>query len=109
MAKRLKIKDMHPTVLKSYGIPVPEIDTIKFHPKRKWRFDFAWPQQKVALELHGGVWNGGHHVRGQGFIDDREKMRAAQELGWIVLEYATGMVDYEQIKRVLEMRNGDTK
>jgi len=104
----MKLDDMHPSVLKTYGIPIPEVE-LKFHPKRKWKFDFAWSKQKVALEIHGGVWSNGHHVRGQGFIDDREKVGAAQELGWIVLEYATGMVDYEQIKRVLQMRDGDNK
>ena len=23
----------------------------KFHPDRKWRFDFAWPEQKIAIEV----------------------------------------------------------
>ena len=104
----MNLIDMHPAVLRTYGISIPDAE-LKFHPKRKWKFDFSWSKQKVAVEIHGGVWSNGHHVRGQGFIDDREKVRAAQELGWIVLEYATGMVDYEQIKRVLEMRNGDSK
>lgn len=27
----------------------------RFHPTRRWRFDFAWPDEKVALEVEGGT------------------------------------------------------
>lgn len=60
-----------------------------FHPDRKWRFDFAWPQRKVALEVDGGVHSGGRHTRGTGFTEDIEKRNAAIILGWRVL-HATG-------------------
>jgi len=62
--------------------PVPEL---VFHPKRKWRFDYAWPNQKVALEVEGGVWIQGRHTRGSGFVKDMEKYNAAAMLGWRVL------------------------
>lgn len=57
----------------------------RFHPVRKWRFDFAWPEHRVALEVEGGVWTGGRHTRGSGFVKDVEKYNAAGRLGWIVL------------------------
>jgi very-short-patch-repair endonuclease len=61
----------------------------RFQPGRKWRFDLAcWPI-KLAIELHGGTWSGGRHTRGAGFQRDREKMNAAQVLGWSVLEFTT--------------------
>lgn len=56
-----------------------------FHATRKWRFDFAWPQRKVALEVDGGVHTGGRHTRGAGFTEDCEKVNAAVILGWRVL------------------------
>ena len=56
----------------------------RFHPERKWRFDFAWPDAMVALEVEGGVWTGGRHTRGAGFIEDMRKYNAATELGWRV-------------------------
>ena len=27
----------------------------KFHPTRRWRFDFCWPQEKIALRLRVGL------------------------------------------------------
>lgn len=52
---------------------------------RQWRFDFCWPAFKVAYEYEGGTWNGGYHVRGQGFDDNCEKYNRAQILGWLVI------------------------
>lgn len=57
----------------------------RFHPTRQWRFDFAWPQRKVALEVDGGVHTGGRHTTGTGFTEDCEKVNAAVILGWRVL------------------------
>jgi hypothetical protein len=62
--------------------PVAEFD---FHPKRRWRFDYAWPDLMVALEYEGGTYTGGRHVRGAGFAGDCEKYNAAAALGWIVV------------------------
>jgi len=52
---------------------------------RKWRMDYAWPAQKVALEVEGGAWTQGRHTRGKGFIADLEKYSAAASLGWLVI------------------------
>lgn len=68
------------------GLPEPEREFI-FHPTRKWRFDFAWPEMLLAGEVEGGVWSGGRHTRGQGFIDDCEKYNEAASLGWTVLRF----------------------
>ena len=57
----------------------------KFCETRRWRFDFAWPDQKVALECEGGVWTGGRHSRGKGMIADMHKYNTATVLGWRVL------------------------
>lgn len=57
----------------------------RFHPMRKWRFDFAFPEQKVAVEIDGGTWSNGRHNRGSGAKTDAEKYNAAQLQGWLVL------------------------
>jgi very-short-patch-repair endonuclease len=62
----------------------------RFHPTRKWRFDFAFPDRKLAIEIEGG--NGGRHQRMGGFTADCEKYNAASLLGWRVLRYTTRMV-----------------
>jgi len=78
-------------LIKSENILLPESE-YKFHPTRKWRFDFAWPTLKIAVELEGAVWIQGRHTRGSGFIKDMEKYNAAVILGWKVLRYTTSTI-----------------
>ena len=70
--------------MKAIGLPEPERE-YKFHPVRKWRFDFAWPELKVAAEVEGGVYVKGRHNRGSGFVKDCEKYAEALLLGWKVI------------------------
>lgn len=55
-----------------------------FHPSRKWRFDYAIPDHRIALEVEGGVWTRGRHTRPQGFLGDIDKYNQATLLGWRV-------------------------
>ena len=64
----------------------------RFSPLRKWRFDFAWPTQQIAVEIEGGTWANGRHNRGQGYSDDLEKYNHAVKEGWRILRYTTEMV-----------------
>jgi hypothetical protein len=57
----------------------------KFHPTRKWRFDYAWEDYRIALEVEGGVWVGGRHTSGAGFVKDMEKYNEAACLGWRII------------------------
>lgn len=57
----------------------------RFHPERRWRFDFAWPTVKLAVEVEGGVFIAGRHSRGLGMLNDMEKYNEAVLLGWRVL------------------------
>lgn len=79
---------------------VPEF---KFHPERRWRFDFAWPENKVAMEIEGGVWSRGRHTRGSGFVKDIEKYNAAASLGWRVFRFTPQQVQrLEYVPVILE-------
>ena len=60
------------------------VKEFKFHPTRKWRFDYAIPSHRIALEVEGGVWTQGRHTRPQGFLGDVDKYNAAALLGWRV-------------------------
>lgn len=64
----------------------------RFHPERLWRFDLAWIEGKVALEIEGGTWTGGRHSRGAGLKNDCYKYNAAQAAGWIVIRATTDML-----------------
>lgn len=66
---------------KAHGLPEP-VTEYKFHDVRRWRFDYAWPTHKIALEIEGGIWTGGRHTRGKGFIADLEKYNTASSIGW---------------------------
>jgi hypothetical protein len=66
------------------GVATPTAE-YKFAPDRRWRFDFAWPEHKIALEVEGGVWTNGRHTRGSGFVKDMQKYNRAAVLGWRVV------------------------
>lgn len=62
----------------------------RFHPERKWRFDFAWGEPRVAVEVQGGIWTKGRHTRGAALLKEWEKLNTAAALGWRVLFVAPG-------------------
>ena len=49
-----------------------------------WRFDFAWPDVGLAVEVEGGAMVSGGHNRGLGFTKDLKKYHHAARLGWFV-------------------------
>lgn len=84
-----KHNDMLAAQLRGAGIGGWERE-VRFLSKRKFAFDFAWRKERVAVEVHGQVYDGagaGRHNRAQGFTNDREKMRYAALSGWWVLEF----------------------
>lgn len=82
-AKTAQIRDVF-TVICRTDLKVECVKEYKFHPIRKWRFDYAIPEHKIALEVEGGVWTGGRHTRAQGFLGDIEKYNTATLMGWRV-------------------------
>lgn len=57
----------------------------RFHPSRRWRFDLALLDCRIALEIDGGGWVRGAHHRKAGRDRDNEKDAEAQILGWRVI------------------------
>lgn len=68
------------------GLPKP-VGEHRFHSTRKWRFDWAFLDQRLAIEVEGAAFKagGGRHTRGAGFRKDTEKYAEALILGWRVL------------------------
>lgn len=89
------------------GLPRPQREW-KFEAKRRWRFDYAWPQQMIALEVEGGVWTGGRHTRGAGFVRDMEKYNRAAVLGWRLLRVTPDKLvsfgTFEMLREILGLR-----
>jgi very-short-patch-repair endonuclease len=64
----------------------------QFHPSRKWRFDYALPGVKLAIEFEGGVFIGGGHTRGVIYGQNCEKYNSAAMMGWRVLRFTAPMI-----------------
>jgi len=112
---KAKAKEQARKLAELVGINLSELPEHKkefiFHPVRKWRFDYAWVDIKVALEIHGGIFTNGRHTRGKGFSEDKVKMNSAQLLGWTVIEATTAQVKNGQmlkwITQAIANRNSD--
>ncbi|WP_018674859.1 helix-turn-helix domain-containing protein [Riemerella columbina] len=91
------------------AIGIEPVKELKFHPTRRWRFDFAFVNEKLAIEVEGGVWTGGRHTRGDGFLKDMEKYNEAARLGWRLLRTTPNQVETKQfislIKNTLDKKN----
>ncbi len=66
---------------KEMGLPKP-VPEYQFDPNRKWRFDFCFVVNKLAVECDGGLFSGGAHVRGAFLIRDHEKKNRAAIMGF---------------------------
>jgi very-short-patch-repair endonuclease len=95
--------------MRAAELPEPVLEH-RFHPVRRWRFDFAWPDRKVALEVEGGVWISGRHTRAAGYINDTEKYNEAVLLGWRVIRVTAPHIDngqaLEWVGKALEQAPG---
>lgn len=91
------------------GLPIP-VREFKFHPVRKWRIDFCWPEIKLALECEGGVWSGGRHTRGSGFLKDIAKYNEITLAGFRLLRCTPQMIKsgdiFEVLRRAINERCG---
>ena len=59
----------------------PFICEYRFDDVRKFRFDFAWPDLKFAVELEGGIFTRGAHSSPMGILRDMDKGNLAVMLG----------------------------
>lgn len=73
---------------------------------RKFRFDFAWLDARLLVEVNGGTFTQGGHSTGLGIRRDYEKSNLAQLQGWRVLMFDGKAVKdgtaVETIRKALE-------
>lgn len=75
------LEDQFERMVLRYSLPIPYRE-YNFH---RYRFDFAWPKLKVAVEIDGGTYIGGNHVKGKAYHRDCKKHNLAQLEGWVLL------------------------
>ncbi len=86
---------------RAVGLP-PPVAEHRFHPVRKWRIDWAWPDRKLALEVEGGVFTQGRHSRGVGMVKDMEKYNTLAALGWRLVRATPQQVRNGEALRAVE-------
>lgn len=74
----------------------------RFHKPRRWKFDFAFPDQKIAIEAEGGTWSNGRHVRAKGFALDCEKYNQAALDGWTLLRFTGDQIRSGEALQTIE-------
>jgi very-short-patch-repair endonuclease len=77
--------------VRAVRLPAPQRE-YKFHEKRAWKIDFAWPAAKIAVEIEGGTYNQGRHVRPEGFERDCKKYNQLTAMGWTLFRFTGRMV-----------------
>jgi len=77
-------------------VPAPAHE-YRFTTMRKWRFDRAWIDQRVAVELEGAVYTNGRHTRGKGYEADCEKYNTAVAHTWRVFRFTAGMLERDPL------------
>jgi len=89
-------------MVKKYG----SIDIVReysFRPGRKWRFDYAIPSHKVAIEVEGYFWSEkGKHTSQEGYLSDMEKYNEAAAQGWkLIRVIPSELLTYKTIRMIL--------
>jgi hypothetical protein len=90
--------------IRAVGLPEPEREYMFALEAmgRRWRFDFAYPEQMVGIEVQGGIWSRGAHARGTGLERDYEKLNSAQLLGWTVFQFSRKTIESGKAVNIIE-------
>jgi very-short-patch-repair endonuclease len=81
-----KLEDLLLFQIHAMGLPEPERE-YRAIKGRMFRFDFAWLEQRLLVEVNGGTYTKGAHSTGQGIARDYEKANLAVLQGWRVLSF----------------------
>lgn len=105
MGRRLQVT-ISPSVLFKVtweGLGGPPLEKeYKFHKKRQWRADYAHIPSRTLIEIEGGVWIRGRHIRPQGFMKDIEKYTTATLEGWTVFRLSPNMIDNIWVPKLIK-------
>ena len=99
---KINLEDEFEFQLKSIGILnyVREFSAIK---GRRFRFDFAFIEEKVLIEIQGGIYSyKPSHASASGIRRDCEKANLAVAHGWRLFHFTPDMVRSGEAVRMIE-------
>lgn len=78
------------------GLPEP-VREYRAIPERRFKWDFAWPDKNLMVEVQGDIWAGRRgeqsgHTSGVGLTRDYRKNNLAVAAGWRILYYTGAMI-----------------
>lgn len=97
------------------NLPDGAVAEYRFHPTRKFRFDWAWPAAKVAMEIEGGIYGRGKkcktcgrrgvagHTSVERLKTDMEKYTSAAILGWRLLRVTPAQFNSGEAGRLVRL------
>lgn len=102
-------KRLFPRACVAAGLPEPVAEhAFALAVGRRWRWDYAWPEARVALEVEGGGFRRegyGAHTTGAALRRDCEKHTAGAVLGWRLLrvlpEHLLTTTTLDNVRRAL--------
>lgn len=72
-------------------IGIESVKEFQFIENRKYRFDLAIPEYKIAIEFEGIFFDGrkSRHTQAKGYSEDCKKYNLATQAGWKILRFTT--------------------
>lgn len=88
-----ELEELFAVHLREAGIPFErQYEFAKEELGRKWAADFWLVDSPILIEIEGGTYTGGKHVRGPGFEKDAEKHAAAARLHYTVIRFTSKQI-----------------
>ena len=87
--------------IRMVGLPEP-VREYRAIPGRRFRFDFAWVEQRLLVEVQGAIFVKGGHSSGVGIMRDHEKNNLAVLNGWRVIYVNSKTIDSGKAIRDIE-------
>lgn len=86
------LEEMFALQCEQAGLPTP-VREYSAIPGRRYRWDFAWPDKRVLVEINGGTYAHMGHSTGSGIARDYEKSNLAMLAGWRTFVFDRRMVE----------------
>lgn len=98
------LENQFASLWESYFPKIKLIKEYKFYPGRRYRWDFAAIESKVAIDIQGGIWSRGKmgHNSGSGINKDCEKFCLAASTGWLVFSLTDKMIELQWLEAIAQ-------